>query len=137
MLAGILVAGCLCAKEAPGTHRQAMIFVDAADGFNVYLTAAIEKQHVPVTVTIDKSQADYEVGATHDGKEAGIRLIDLKSQRVVFAYSVERRSAGRAEQAAAVEFARRLAATVNPHLPSRRRSSKLASLLATDPAFDF
>ncbi len=137
MLAGILAASCLCAKQTPETHRQARVFVDAADGFNVYLTAAIEKQHVPVTVTIDKSQADYEVGGTHDGNEAGIRLVDLKSQRVVFAYSVERRSAGRAQQAAAAEFARRLAVTVNPPLRSRRHSSKLATLLARDPAFDF
>ena len=137
ILAGMLATSCLWAKEVPKVERHAMIFMDAADGFDVYLTAAIQSQHVPVTVTTDKSQADYEAGATHDGNEAGVKLVDLRNQRVVFACSAERRSTARAEQAAAVKFARGLATAVSSRGRGKSRFSKLSAALASDPAFDF
>jgi hypothetical protein len=133
----MLATTCLWAKEVPKVERHAVIFMDAANGFDVYLTAAIRNQHVPVTVTTDKSQADYEAGATHDGNEAGVKLVDLRNQRVVFACSAERRSTARAEQAAASRFAKGLATAVKPHGHGTGRLAKLSAALAPDPALDF
>jgi hypothetical protein len=137
LLAGMLATSCLWAKEVPKVERHAMIFMDVADGFDVYLTAAIQSQHVPVIVTTDRGQADYEAGATHDGNEAGVKLVDLRNQQVVFACSAARKSTALAEQAAAVKFARGLATAVNSRGRGKSRFSRLSAAMADDPAFKF
>jgi len=137
ILAGILAAGGLWAKDVPKVERHAMIFMGATDGFDIYLITAIQNRHVPVTVTNDKSQADYEAASTRDGNEAGVKLVDLRNQRVVFACSAERRSGARAEQAAASKFAKGLAIAVKPHGHGTSRLAKISAAMAEDPAFSF
>ena len=132
-VAGILASGSLYAKVAPLVPQQARVFVDEAGGFDVYLTAAIERQHIQVTVTTDKARAQYEIGSTRDGKEAGVKLVDLKSGNVIFAYSLERKNT----KAAADEFARRLGTIMQPRSSARKNLVKRMGWLADDPAFEF
>jgi len=134
LAAGICSSGLLYARQ-PAVRPQARIYVQADNGFDLYLTAALEKKHVPVNVVTDKSQADFEVGASHSANEAGVKLVDLSNGDVIFAYSTWAKSEHKAEQTAADAFAKR----VNNAIEVRRahRRSKLSALLKKNPAFDF
>src|SRR2546430_2424360 len=86
----------------------AKVYVAAiTDGFDTYLKAAINKKKVPLQVVEIRDQADYEItgisgsqkagaakilitGSWHSKEEASIRMADLKSGEVVWAYSVNK-----------------------------------------------
>src|SRR5262245_17526443 len=80
------------------------VYIQPANGVETYITAAIQKKRVPVTVVVDPEQADYvlEVAAeshkagwakiliqrdARSTEEASIRLIDVKTKAVAFAYA--------------------------------------------------
>jgi hypothetical protein len=131
---GFLVSG--LAQTAFGQSRPvARVFVQADGGFDLLMTAALEKKHLPVSVVTDKSQADFEVGATHSSNEAGVKLVDLKNGDVIFAYSAAGKSERRAEKTAAEACAEHMRSVV----AARRalRKPKLFGLMSKDPAFDF
>jgi hypothetical protein len=124
MLAGLLATGLLTiqAEGAAVIPSDAQIFIDAGSGFDVYLTAALEKRHVPLTVTTDKSKADYAV-------EEGIRLVDLRNGEVILAWPVDGKETYSRRTAEAL--AKRLADSVPRsarHKPSAR---------SKDPVWDF
>jgi hypothetical protein len=131
--AGVLASGSLFAKVTPVVPRQARVFVDQAQGFDVYLTAALGKQNVPFTVITDKAQAQYEIGAVRDGNQTGIKLVDLRSGQVIFAYSVERKSV----QEAADACAKQLRTVVKPRANVHKNAGKRTGWFADDPALDF
>jgi hypothetical protein len=106
--------------------RGARIFIAPVEnGFENYLAAGIEKKKVPVSVVTDRKLADYELSAvaetekagwakmlfmgTDASKEqAGIKITNLKTQEVVFAYAVHKSSSMRGKQSAAEACAKHL-----------------------------
>lgn len=101
------------------------IYVQAEDGFDTYLIAALQKKKVPVTVVTNKEQADYEIDGVSDHQKAGwakvilagdfhsddqasIKMVNLKSGEVVFAYAVNKKSTLHGRQTAAEACAKHL-----------------------------
>lgn len=113
------------AFAAPGLPEGSKIYIEAADGFDTYLTAALQKKHVPVTVVTDKTQAEYELtgvsdhqkagwakvaftGSIHSDEQASVKLINIKSSEVVFAYAVNKKNSLHGRQTAAEACAKHL-----------------------------
>lgn len=103
----------------------AKVFVAPMDGFETYLKAAIVKKKVPLTITENRSEAEYEVtGAAesqkastakkiimlnwHSTEQASIKVTDLKTTIVVFAYSVHKASSAHGKQSSAEACAKHL-----------------------------
>jgi hypothetical protein len=102
MLAGLLATGLIFAEIADAAiviPSYARIYIDAGIGFDTYLTTALEKKHVPLTVTTDKSYADYaidEVSKSEQERTSNARdfqLVDLRNGEVVLAWPIERKRA--------------------------------------------
>ena len=98
----------------------------AENGFDTYLSAALVKKRVPVTVIADKTQADYELQAAAESHKAGwakiifagdlrssesasIRLVNLKTSEVIYSYAYNAGSSWRGKQSAAESAAKHLA----------------------------
>jgi hypothetical protein len=77
------------------------------NGFETYVAAGLEKKKVPVVVVIDRDKADYELsrvsdtdrtgwakmlflGSQQTNETASIKIVNLKTGNVVFAYSVNK-----------------------------------------------
>jgi hypothetical protein len=132
ILAVFLAAASIPAQSALSIPSNARIYVDASDGFDILLTAALEKQHVPLAVTADKSKAAFVLeGSAGADKTASVRLVDLKSGDVIFAYSAAGKSTIHAQRTAAESCAKRLGAAMH-EAPLKR-----VMLLSKDPALDF
>jgi hypothetical protein len=85
--------------------KGAKVFVaPMPDTFNDFIKAAIEKKQVPVTVVENRDQADFEItgysetqkagtakkiimGSWHSRESASIKVANLKSGIIAFAYS--------------------------------------------------
>lgn len=110
------------AKVVPSGSK---IYVDAADGFDTYLTAALQKKKVAVIIVTKKEQADYELdgvsdhakagwaktvflGQIHSDDQASVKLIDVKTGQVVFAYAVNKKNTLHGRQTAAEACAKHL-----------------------------
>jgi hypothetical protein len=113
-------------KLVPANPR---IYVDAATGFDAYLSEAAARNHVAITLTTQKDSADFEFNAISGGQmvpganwpilwspgngKAWIRLVDLSDSGLVFTCTVNRHSgAGHGPQIAAESCAKRLRAAV-------------------------
>jgi hypothetical protein len=113
------------AQNAKSIPPGSKIYIEAADGFDTYLAAALEKKHVPVTVVAAKEKADYELsgvadhqkpgwakialmGQIHSDDQASVKLVDLKSGEVVFAYAVNKKNTLHGKQTAAEACAKHL-----------------------------
>jgi hypothetical protein len=147
ILVGLLAAGAVNGHSGTVIPSNARIYIDADGGFNIFLTAALEKKHVPLTVTTDKSKADFalqgysERGAKSDD-EASVRLVDLKSADVVFAWSVDKRETVHGLQTAADECAKHLRAAMQkkPQIADngiKAAAKKLQVWPSKDPALNF
>jgi hypothetical protein len=107
------------ANHAPVTDVRipsgAKIYVAPMNGFENYVVAGIMKKKVPVQLVGDRSKADYEIrgasetehagwakmfflGSDNSNDQASIVVSDLKSNNVVFAYSVNKHSSVRGKQ---------------------------------------
>jgi hypothetical protein len=85
---------------------DAKIYVDPASGFDTFLTAEIQRRHVPLTITTSKGAADFELQAVTGGQkvsgadwksrwlrgygEAEIRLVDIRTGEIVFTSAFNR-----------------------------------------------
>jgi hypothetical protein len=127
ILAGFLVAGSIQPLSALSIPSNARIFVEASDGFEMFLTVALEKKHVPLAVIADKSRAAFVL----EGSSSAL-LVDLKSGDVIFACSVAGKSTIRGWQIAAESCAKHLGDAV-----SRPNRKHLRELFSKDPALDF
>jgi len=125
----LIVLAVLCAvgseaqtKVAPASPR---IYVDPATGFDAYLSEAAARQHVPITLTTNKTDADYEFDAISGGQtvyggnwsilwtagygKAWIRLVNLNDSGLVFARALGgSNEGGRGLKAAAESCVKRL-----------------------------
>src|SRR5713101_5718318 len=93
-------------KKIPAHSR---IYIAPMDGFENDLKAAMETKKVPLEIVAARDQADFEISGTaesqkastakkvilwnwHSNEQASIRVSDLKSGEIVFAYSVNKQS---------------------------------------------
>ena len=105
------------------------IYIEAADGFDMYLTAALQKKRVPVSVVDNKEKADYQLsgvsdhqkagwaktvflGQIHSDEQAGVKLVDIKTGEVVFAYAVNKKNSLHGRQTAAEACAKHMKESV-------------------------
>jgi len=94
-------------------------------GFDNFIAAGILKKQVPLVVVIDRSKADYEISGISDSEKAGwakmmflgsqqsneeasIKVTDLKTGTVVFAYSVHKMNSYKGKQSAGEACAKHL-----------------------------
>lgn len=107
-------------------ERSSKIFIAPIEGgFDTFLAAAIIKKQVPVVVTTDRTKADYEItgisstekagwakmlfmGVDNSNDMASIKVVELKSNEVVYGYSVRKGNSYRGKQSAAEACAKHL-----------------------------
>jgi hypothetical protein len=94
-------------------------------GFENFIAAGIEKKHVPLVVVIDRGRADYEmsgisesdkagwakmlfIGSQQSNEEASVKVSDLRTGAVVFAYSVHKTNSYKGKQSAGEACAKHL-----------------------------
>jgi hypothetical protein len=95
------------------------------DGFETYLEAGLVKKKAPLIIVNDIQKADYEIsgvsesdkahwakmffmGSEKSSEEASIKVVNLKTSQVVFAYSVHKGNSYRGRQSAAEACAKHL-----------------------------
>lgn len=106
--------------------RGAKVFIEPVEsGFENYLAAAIQKKSVPLTVVTNRDKADFVISAVAETEkagwakmlflgtdaskeEAGIKIVDPKTEEVVFAYAVHKGSSARGKQSAAEACAKHI-----------------------------
>jgi len=103
----------------------AKVFVAPMGGFETYLKAAINKKKAPITVVEQRETADYELSGSAESEkastakkvilldwrsteQASIKLTDIKSSEVIFAYSVHKASSAHGKQSSAEACAKHL-----------------------------
>jgi hypothetical protein len=109
------------------------IYIEAQNGFENYLAAAVDKKHVPVDVVTDKTKATYVLKAApveitqestggkiarclfancvgiNDKGNVSVQLIDVNSSKMLWAYSVNKQRGGsKNEQSMAEAVAKHL-----------------------------
>ena len=106
--------------------RGARLFVaPIQNGFETYIVAGLEKKKVPVVLIADRSKADYELSGVSESDKAGwakmlflgsqqtnesssIKIVNLKTGNVVFAYSVNKTNSYRGKQSAGEAVAKHI-----------------------------
>jgi len=95
------------------------------NGFETYVAAGLEKKKVPVVVVIDRDKADYELSGVSDTDRAGwakmlflgsqqtnetasIKIVNLKTGNIVFAYSVNKTNSYKGKQSAGEAVAKHI-----------------------------
>jgi hypothetical protein len=88
-----------------------------ANGFDNYIVAGLQQKKVPVVVVADRAKADFEVtgvaetdkagwakmlflGSQQTNETASVKMVNLKTGTVVFAYSVNKSNSVRGKQSA-------------------------------------
>ncbi len=109
-------------KKIPAHSR---IYIAPMDGFENDLKAAMETKKVPLEIVAARDQADFEISGTaesqkastakkvilwnwHSNEQASIRVSDLKSGEIVFAYSVNKQSSAHGRRSTAEACAKHL-----------------------------
>ena len=106
--------------------RGARLYVaPISNSFETYIVAGIEKKKVPIIVVADRTKADYELTGISDSDKAGwakmlflgsqqtnetasIKIVNLKTGDVVFAYSVNKTNSARGKQSAGEAVAKHI-----------------------------
>jgi hypothetical protein len=104
------------------------VFINEMDGFETYLTAALQKKEVPLVSVARKEDADFEIKGTHTEKKAGaakiifgsgraeedasIQVINLKSGVVAYAASSHKHDAWHGEKSTAEAVAKSIRAKI-------------------------
>ena len=95
------------------------------NGFETYVAAGLEKKKVPVVIVADPDKADYELSGVSDTDKAGwakmlflgsqqsnemasIKIVNLKTEKVVFAYSVNKTNSYKGKQSAGEAIAKHI-----------------------------
>lgn len=109
------------AKIANGSK----VFVAPMGGFEVPLKKAMKDKKVPVELVEQREQADYEITGTSESKKAGaakkiilgswhsdedasIKVADLKSGQIVYAYAVHKQDSAHGQRSTAEACAKHL-----------------------------
>lgn len=101
------------------------VYIAPMDGFETYLKAAITKKKVPFEIVEQRDKADYEItgvaeskkagaakiiimGSWHSTEDASIKVSDLRSGEIVYAYSVHKDNSAHGKQSSAEACAKHL-----------------------------
>lgn len=119
----------LCLAAHPVVNHGSKVYIEASNGFENYLTAALHKKHVLVRVVMDKAEADYVIKVSaesekagwaktifvnpHSEEQASISVIDRASGEVVWAYAVNKFSSVHGKQSTAEACAKHLRSVVS------------------------
>jgi hypothetical protein len=113
-------------QSSRAIERGSRIFIAPIEGgFDTFLAVAIIKKQVPVVVVTDHAKADYEISGIANTEKAGwakmlfmgvdnsndmasIKVVYLKSDEVVYGYSVRKGNSYRGKQSAAEACAKHL-----------------------------
>jgi hypothetical protein len=113
-------------QSSKAIERSSRVYIAPIEGgFDTFLAAAIIKKQVPVVVVTDRTKADYEITGIANSEKAGwakmlfmgvdnsndmasIKVVDLKSNEVVYGYSVRKGNSYRGKQSAAEACAKHL-----------------------------
>jgi hypothetical protein len=106
-------------QSSRSIERGSRVYISPIEGgFDTFLAAAIIKKQVPVVVVMDRAKADYEISGIANTEKAGwakmlfmgvdnsndmasIKVVYLKSDEVVYGYSVRKGNSARGKQSAA------------------------------------
>jgi len=111
--------------QEPRIPHGAKVFVAPMQGFEAFLKTAIAKKKVPIELVEDRSRAEFEItgvaeskkagaakkvimGSWHSTEDASIKVTDLKSGEVVYAYSVHEENSNHGKQSSAESCAKHL-----------------------------
>jgi hypothetical protein len=112
-------------KKEAKIESGSRVFVAPMGGFENYVTAGIVKKNVPVVVVGDRDKADYEIRGSEETEKAGwakmlligsqnsneqgsIVVRKIKTDEIVFAYSVNKMNSVRGKQSAGEACAKHL-----------------------------
>jgi hypothetical protein len=104
-------------KTVPKIPSGAKIYVAPMGGFENYVIAGITKKNVPVVLVADRAKAEYEIrgsaetekagwakmlfiGSQQSNEQASINVREIKTDDIVFAYSVNKLNSVRGKQSA-------------------------------------
>ena len=121
----LVILTALVAVEPTKLPAGSKIYVAPGDGFDTFLSAALTKKKVPVTILADKDKADFILeaasqsdkagwartvfmGQTGSNEEASVRLLNAKTSEVVFAYAVHKRNSAHGKQSSAEACAKHI-----------------------------
>jgi hypothetical protein len=105
--------------------KGAKVFVAPMDGFDVALKKALADKKVPVEVVEKREDAAYEItgaaeskkastakklimGSFHSDEDASIKVADLKSGEIMFAYAVHKKDSAHGQRSTAEACAKHL-----------------------------
>jgi hypothetical protein len=105
--------------------RSKVFITPIEGGFEIYLAAALVKKDVPLVIVNDRSRADFEITGISESEKAGwakmlflssqqsneqasMKVVNLKSEVIAFAYAVNKVNSVRGKQSAAEACAKHL-----------------------------
>ncbi len=152
ILVVLSAAGSQAQTKATFVPANPRIYVDAATGFDAYLSEAAARRHVAITLTTQKNDADYEFDAISGGQtvpasnwsilwspgngKAWIRLVNLSNSGLVFTCSVDRNSGlAHGPQAAAESCAKHLKGAIRQ--PAHPFAGELKAFLFWAPQWNY
>lgn len=117
----------LSAERIPSGAR--VYIAPMANGFDHYITAGLQQKKVPIIVVADRSKAEFEVtgvaetdkaswakmlfmGSQQTNETASVKMVNLKTGSVVFAYSVNKSNSVRGKQSAGEACAKHIKAKI-------------------------
>ena len=125
MIAGGTAMAQTAALEKPIPKGAKVYLAPVEGGFDNYLAAGITKKQVPVVIVSSREKAEFEIsgiaesekagwakmlflGSQQSREQAGIKVLNIKSGEVVFAYAVNKGNSVRGKQSAAEACAKHL-----------------------------
>ncbi len=131
--AGLLFTLLLCSVASLAQLARPTVYIEAQNGFETYLAAAISKKNVPVDVVTDQTKATYVLKAApieikkestggkvarclfaycagiEDKGNVSVQLVETSSSKMLWAYSVNKQRGGsKNEQSMAEAVAKHL-----------------------------
>jgi hypothetical protein len=123
------VFGALNAGEQPSIPAGSKVYVAPMNGFEEYLKTALKSKKVPLEVVDNKEDAAYEItgtastqkagkakkiltGSWRSREEASVKVADLKSGTIVFAYSYVNENSAHGKRSSAEACAKHLKNTI-------------------------
>ena len=102
----------LAQTKIPKIESGSKIFIAPMGGFENYVTAGIIKKNVPVVVVADRDKAGWAkmlfIGSQQSNEQASIVVRKIKTDEIVFAYSVNKLNSAHGKQSAGEACAKHL-----------------------------
>ncbi len=102
------------------------VYIAPAEGYELFVAAALSKKKTPVLVVTDPEAADFEIAAISDSgsrpgtarrlllgqhgtdETASFAVTNLRTDVIAFAYNVDKKNSARGRQSSAESFAKHL-----------------------------